>query len=225
MITHAVLCPSAPLLLPELAGADRDAAAVREATETALRWLVDARPDLVAVVGVADRTASWPAHARADITRYGLAGPSPAATAPPTVGLAALLLDRVGYQGRLALQTVRHDAVREQCLALAADLAALADRVGLVVVADGSARRTLKAPGYLDPRAEPYDAAVEAAVRAGQLDDLARLDPALAEELMAPGWAALQVLAGAFAGVRPQSTVRYAEAPFGVGYLVATLHR
>jgi hypothetical protein len=40
---------------------------------------------------------------------------------------------------------------------------------------------------------------------------------------MATGRAAWQVLAGAFAGARPATEIRYADDPFGVAYLVATL--
>ncbi len=90
-------------------------------------------------------------------------------------------------------------------------------------MADGSARRTLKAPGYLDARAEPYDEAVRDAVSTGELARLHALDPALAQELMASGWAALQVLAACVSSHRPHTTVHYADAPYGVGYLVASL--
>jgi aromatic ring-opening dioxygenase LigB subunit len=145
--------------------------------------------------------------------------------APLSVGVGALLLDRCSYSGPILLRTVTTRSTVEECRAVAANIATAADRVGLLVIADGSARRTVKAPGYLDPRAEPYDKTVENAVATGDLGALHHLDPGLAEELMAPGWAALQVLAAAFAGNRPQTTVSYAEAPFGVGYLVATIKR
>jgi aromatic ring-opening dioxygenase LigB subunit len=106
---------------------------------------------------------------------------------------------------------------------VAQELGAAADRVGLLVVADGSARRSLKAPGYFDERAEPYDSAVEQAIASGDLGALRALHPELARELMVSGWAALQVLAAAFGADRPRTTVHYADAPFGVGYLVATI--
>jgi hypothetical protein len=96
-------------------------------------------------------------------------------------------------------------------------------RMALLVMGDGSARRSLKAPGYLDPRAAAFDAEVERAVRAGDLDALLRLDQALARDLMATGRPAWQVLAGAMQSLTPVSEVLYCGDPFGVAYLVASL--
>ena len=62
---------------------------------------------------------------------------------------------------------------------------------------DGSARRSAAAPGYLDDRAEPFDAAVELAFRDGDLSALTALDPDLARDLLASGRPAWQALAGA----------------------------
>ncbi|MEO6501089.1 MAG: hypothetical protein ABIQ09_04175 [Jatrophihabitantaceae bacterium] len=91
---------------------------------------------------------------------------------------------------------------------------------GLLVMADGSARRSLKAPGYLDARAAPFDAAVEACLRSGRLDGLAELDPVLAAELLVAGRAAWQVLAGAVGELAGRSRLHYADDPFGVWYPV-----
>ncbi len=98
----------------------------------------------------------------------------------------------------MRLQTLDAAAAATTCDEVAEELNAAADRVGLLVVADGSARRSLKAPGYFDDRAGPYDSAVQQAIASGELAALRTLDPELARELMASGWAALQVLAAAF---------------------------
>jgi len=55
------------------------------------------------------------------------------------------------------------------------------------VVADGSARRTEKAPGHLDDRAEGFDAQVEKALAAGDPELLKALDVNLAEALLVGG--------------------------------------
>ncbi len=94
------------------------------------------------------------------------------------------------------------------------------DSIGLLVMADGSARRSLKAPGYLDARAAPFDEAVEACLRSGRLGGLAELDPALAAELLVAGRAAWQVLAGAVGGVAGSGRLHYSDDPFGVWYPV-----
>ena len=90
-------------------------------------------------------------------------------------------------------------------------------------MADGSARRGLKAPGYLDDRSVPFDAEVVRAVRAGDMDALLAVDDVLARELMATGRAGWQVLAGAMSNGRPACQIRYCDDPFGVAYLVASL--
>lgn len=87
---------------------------------------------------------------------------------------------------------------------------------GLLVVGNGSARRTEKAPGHLDERAAAWDDALGAALSSGQLQGL---DLALAGELMADldGLGTLRDL-GVVAGCAAQ--VDYADDPFGVMYWV-----
>ena len=93
----------------------------------------------------------------------------------------------------------------------------------MLVLGDGSARRSVSAPGHLDERAVPFDDEVVRAVRDGDLAALAALDPGLAHELMVTGRPAWQVLCGALGPGRPVTEVLYAGAPFGVAYLVARL--
>jgi hypothetical protein len=65
---------------------------------------------------------------------------------------------------------------------------------------------------------------VERALRDGDMAALASLEPGLARDLLATGRAAWQVLAGAMSAPRaPAGQVLYADAPLGVGYLVAVL--
>jgi hypothetical protein len=162
---------------------------------------------------------------------------------PLSLGLGVMLLDQGGYGGPRRLFAVGPDAPAGACAALGAELATGATRTAMLVMGDGSARRSLKAPGHLDPRAEPFDAEVEQAVRAGRLGALLELDEALARDLMVTGRPAWQVLAGAMAhgngvdglganGVgqggaavdgAPVTEVLYCDDPFGVAYLVACL--
>ncbi|GAA3646787.1 hypothetical protein GCM10022237_02810 [Nocardioides ginsengisoli] len=82
---------------------------------------------------------------------------------------------------------------------------------GVLVVGNGSAKRTEKAPGHLDPRAEAFDAGLRAS--------FADIDLALAEELWAD--------AACLGGLPPlaEADVRYDDAPFGVQYWVAVWSR
>jgi hypothetical protein len=142
---------------------------------------------------------------------------------PLPLGLGSRLLDQAGYAGRRELYSIGEREQAAACAALGARIAAAGERVALLVMADGSARRGVKAPGYLDRRSIPFDAEVEKAVRAGDMAALLTLDAGLAEQLMATGRPAWQVLAGAMTGQRPASQVRYCDDPFGVAYLVASL--
>jgi hypothetical protein len=234
MITSAALCPAPPLLARELTGADPVVPALRRACLDAVAALIADGPDLVAVVGVAGETRAWPPDGQLDLSPYApslrTAQPMPAsapvsapAWVPLPLGLGARLLDQAGYQGRRELQSISDDEPAAACAALGARLAGASARVAVLVMADGTARRGLKAPGYLDERSVPFDAEVERAVRAGDLTALLTLDPVLAQELMATGRAGWQVLAGAMNGVRPAAEIRYCDDPFGVAYLVASL--
>ena len=91
-----------------------------------------------------------------------------------------------------------------------------------LVVANGSAKRTEKAPGHLDDRAHAFDAAIEAALRGPDPATLAGLDEDLATELWADvaGLRALGGLLGGLLAEAPAPTVEYADDPFGVQYWV-----
>ena len=98
----------------------------------------------------------------------------------------------------------------------------LGDDVGLLVVGDGSARRTEKAPGFFDSRAAAFDSSVAEALRSGDPAALAAIDEQLGAELLAGGLAAWRAAAVHARGRRWDATLLLDEAPHGVGYFVAT---
>jgi hypothetical protein len=243
MIVRAALCPSPPLLAPGVTGRADVLPELREACEAAVAWLLAAAPDAVTVIGPATATAAWPPDTVPDLSMHApalnrlarLAAPGPRvdplSSAPPiplplSLALGAQLLDRAGYDGPRVLQSIAESASPAACGDLGRDLAADAPLNALLVMGDGTVRRSAAAPGYLDERAEPFDTVVEQAFRDGDVAALAALDPDLARDLLAAGRPAWQVLAGALAGpaaVRPSTRILYSDAPFGVAYLVATL--
>lgn len=91
----------------------------------------------------------------------------------------------------------------------------------VLVVADGTAKRTEKAPGHLDPRAESFDDAVDAALRNGDPAALLALDEDLAADLWVGGLPAWRALAVQAPGPWRAELV-YADQPHGVHYAVAT---
>ncbi len=101
---------------------------------------------------------------------------------------------------------------------------ALRDRSGpttLVVMADGSARRGEKAPGHLHPDAVSFDERIESALRSGDAETLAALDPELGEELWCDGVPGLRVLGEVARGRELVAYVSHARAPYGVAWWVA----
>ena len=88
-------------------------------------------------------------------------------------------------------------------------------------MADGSARRTEKAPGHLHPDAAAFDEQIEVALRTGDAEALCGLDPALGEELWCQGVPSFHVLGEVARGRQVAAEVTYADAPYGVAWWVA----
>ena len=97
--------------------------------------------------------------------------------------------------------------------------AAEGDGPAYLVVANGSARRDDTAPGYVDERAVPFDAAVEAALRAPDAAVLEGLDIGLAAALLVGNPAGLVRLGTLLRSAGPPM-MDYAGDPYGVQYWV-----
>jgi hypothetical protein len=238
MLVAAAVCPCPPLLVPEVAaGAAAELDAARAACTDALGVLAAARPDRLVVVGPAEQSGRGPhpQGTRGSFRGFGVdldvrlggyddgaAAPATERVLPPSLSVAAWLLERVGW----AAAPVEGLGVGEplatgRCVQVGEEIGAQALRVALLVMGDASACRTLQAPGYLDERAEPFDAEVARALGAADVAALKALDPELAYQLKASGRAPWQVLAGAARDTDLKGSLLYEAAPYGVGYLVA----
>ena len=223
MLVSVAVCPHPPLLLPEVAqGAAPELDPLRAACDAAVGRMLDAAPEAVVVVGAAPEEARW-ASLEGSLRRYGVpATAQPAEELPLSLVIGGWLLDRAGTTVERRGVGVPGDAPSARCLALGRALAVSGERIGLLTMGDGSARRTDKAPGHCDPRAADFDAAVATALATRDTGALAKLDPELADELMVAGRAAWQVLAGAADGRAWRAALHYDAAPYGVGYVVAS---
>ncbi|MEY9876852.1 hypothetical protein ABH931_006364 [Streptacidiphilus sp. MAP12-33] len=229
MFVAAAICPCPPLLVPEVAaGAAPELDPLREACDEALRAMLAQQPDLVWVVGpgpehrLFDRGGVGGFQGFGVDLSVGLGQRAAGEALPSSLAVGAWLLERAGWQGPAQGLAVPDYLEWPLCRENGTGLRDAAPRVGLLVLGEGSARRTLKAPGYLDERAEPFDAAVAAGLAAGELP---QLDAELAFELMASGRAPWQVLTGAAGSdEQPVASARllYDDAPYGVGYFVAS---
>jgi hypothetical protein len=215
-------CPSPPLLLPGVEGrATPETTELRRTCGEAVAQMLTVRPAVVVVVGDgAAPGARFGPGDGGDLRGFGVdlevsfAGPvrPDGRRLPLAHTLGAWLLDEAGFVGaRLGVGP--------------ADLGRLVQDlpgpVGILAMGDGSARRTVKAPGYLDEGAGPFDAAVAKALGAGDAAALAALDPAEGERLLAAGTPTWRVIGAALTGRDVTAHLHLDAAPFGVGYLVA----
>ena len=249
MLVAAAVCPHPPLLIPAAMGAaglgdsgsagvgrhdaDAELRELRACCADAVADLLAAGPDLLVVVGGAAATAAYDGHAAGSLREYGV--PFVVGSGKPVLPLSltvgAWLLDQAAGEPRaeparrVQLRAVAADMPTAGCLRLGAELASLALRVALLAMGDACARKAAGVPGAADPAAERYDAQVAAALADGDARGLARLDPALDDELMIAGRAAWQVLAGAAGDGSLRGRLRCAVAPYDVSYLVASWDR
>jgi hypothetical protein len=225
VLAAIAFCPSPPLLVPELAaGAAAELDPLRAACDRAVRTLHATGPEEIIVIATGPRTERFPAGTPGTLAGYGLPievrlpGPPTSGYAlPPALSLGAVLLAGTDVPASaLAVGPAADPA------GLAFELDRGAGRRALLVLGDGSARRTEQAPGYVDARAEPFDAAVAAALASGDAAALRDLDAGLGAELLAVGVPAWRVAghaaarAGAWSG-----ELLHDAAPYGVGYLAA----
>lgn len=224
MIAALAVVPATPLLLAENVGRVDPVPELRSAARAAV-GSVAAQADRLVVITASD---VHPRHSR------------------PPLGarVARELLPREADE----VVVVPWDAPVDVCRGLGSEVAAAAldpaARTALVVVADGCATRTEKAPGHLDPRASRMDAdwllalgcdesrgdpgeESPAPMRAWTGEELGpatpidprallALDAGLAGELLFHGRAPLQVLAGALAEDDGSATARGALTAYEV---------
>jgi hypothetical protein len=209
-------------LLTAVAGAPSPALSVlRAAVTAAVRAVLDRRPEVVVVAGEGADGVRFGPGDTGDLRGFGVdlevpfCGPVRAGGCrvplPHLVG--AWLLDRAGHTGpRLGVGPDDLGTV----------LAGASGPVGVLAMGDGSARRSEKAPGHLDPAAGPFDAAVAGALATGDTAALAALDLPEGQRLLAAGVPVWRAVGAALAGATLEAELLHDEAPFGVGYLVAT---
>jgi hypothetical protein len=224
MLVAACVLPHPPLLVPEVSVSTPDwLAELRAAVAESVKALVETAPDVVIAVGTGPGAGEWDGRAGGTMRAYGVDARAGGAdlVLPLSLTVAARVLDDVGWQGERRYAALPADGGADQNAAIGRRLAASADRVALLAMGDGSAKRTTEAPGYLDERAEPFDAEVVTELAAANATGLLAMSPELAADLWVAGLPAWQALAGALhrdAGVN--TLVRYDAAPRGVGYFV-----
>ncbi len=224
MLSAITIVPSAPVLVPELAGAA--AAEVADATAAVLaaaallppRWLaIGTGPaDEVVRSGAIGTFAGFGVDLRVRLSPRVGDNAEPTAEFPVCALLAAWVRGRARPEANAQVRVYRGDHDAGTALALGRQLRAELDRepdpIGVLVVADGANTLTPAAPGGHHPGNADAQLALDDALANGDVAALTRLPPQIL------GRVAFQVLAG-LAEPRPQSAKElYRGAPYGVGY-------
>jgi hypothetical protein len=229
VILGAAFCPHPPALIPELAGnAAGELGDLRAACTDVIREVIDLGGPVV-VLGSATTSSSHSPLSRGTLAGFGL--PLQVHLGAPTCGgdldlplsltVGAWLVREVaGPRSGARGFSVGPDFGSTRA---AVELLEIAERedVALLVMGDGSARRSPSAPGYLDERAAPFDRAVATALATADSTTLESLDADLGATLLAAGVPAWRAAARLMDGGRFDARLSYDAAPYGVGYFVA----
>jgi hypothetical protein len=215
------IIPSAPVLVPQLAGAaaaeiaDLREAVIAAAASLPSRWVAVGAGRADTVLGP-DNVGTF--------AGFGVELPvrlAPSADGPPAeLPLCALMTGWVREQAQpqasaaVRVYAADHhvDAALSRGRQLRAEIERLAEPTGVLIVADGANTLTAAAPGGYNPADTQVQLALDDALASGDLAALARLPGQVV------GRVPFQVLAG-LAGPAPRSAKElYRGAPYGVGY-------
>lgn len=234
MLVAAAVLPHPPLLVPAVAaGAAGELDGLRAACTKAVDAVLEASPSHLVLVASGTGRATFGPGSRGSLAGFGVsvdtAVPGAAAANEPVLPLAATvgcwLLNERPVSCPVTVEVVPEHLAPHDATTLGAELAASHERVAILAMGDGSAALTAKAPGYLVPGAADWQADVERLLGGADLAGIRELTVEDAERYRAAGRPAWQVLAGAAAGGDWHGVLLAAEAPYGVGYLVAVWDR
>ncbi len=224
MITAVVFIPAAPLLCPDVDVesllADERAASIELVAE------LQQDAERIIVIGTGKST-TWFEDGGIGNTR-GLGGVSHYTIGtglnelPQSLTVGASVVSAAGWAGDVKALVIDAETTAGQRQVLAKEVVtrAAAQRTLVVAVGDGSATRTEKAPGYIQPDALDFDAAVIRAIDSVDCNALMAIEQSTADRLWCGGLPSWQVVAQAIDTA--QGAVVFESSPFGVNYFVAS---
>ena len=187
--------------------------------------------DEVVVIGSADQTAWFVEGSVGTLSSFGIrldvtlgrGEPASFASLPLSLTIGAWLLSRQEFAGGVSAVSIATDYPLSTCIEMGEQIAReTSPKTALLVMGDGTARRSEKAPGYIDSRADDFDQTIATALREGSPSQLLELSDELATELMAAGRSAWQVAAAAMGTDSTWSSALIdRDDPYGVMYFVA----
>lgn len=232
VLVAAAFVPGAPVFVPELSGpALSEVGPVRasafgvcgQLAEMCSRWVLVGAGDPRRETSPRGTLAGFGVDVAVEL-RPGSDQPTDVGM-PTTVLIGGWLRTETAPHVALTVEVVDPAAPPSPCLRQGLDLrsrlASTPEPVGLLVVADGATTITEKSPGGHKRGAVEFQNMIDGALAKADHNTIARLDESRCTEFGVEGRAAWQLASGAFAGLSMTSEVRYAGAPFGVGYTVA----
>lgn len=141
-------------------------------------------------------------------------------------GVPLYYLLKAGYKGSVVIFNYCFGPIEQHCdfgksIKLAAEK--LNKNVILIASGDLSHRVTQSAPGGYHPDGETFDKLVVEAIEEHRFDLIKTMSPILRQEAGECAYNSLMVAFGALEDMKTSTKVYSYEAPFGVGYLVASL--
>ena len=228
-IVGAALVPAAPVLLPALSGREHPAAAVLNAALEVMRQLIESDPAEVIVLaeadrdGVFDNSAPWGLHRLGGMRTSDEIDATAARVEPLPVPLAigAALLGTAGWTGPAAFHALDRSISPEAAIEYGRRLSSNALPVGLLLLGNGSACCTDKAPGSFHSGAQAFNEELTSMIRTGDQRIVEQLSAEAAAEQLSDIRVPLQVLAGAGSPDYLRRSIAYDEPFMGVHYICA----
>jgi len=235
-VVCAAIIPAAPILIPQLGGAQHSASEVLDAALTTLRGLLREQPDEIVVVAEDARAGEYDQTSRWALSRFGGVPdllPEGAASQdgelrqasvlPHSLAIAAALLHQAGWRGRTRFQALDPDLPGAQAEAFGDQVQRGSTSTGLLLLGNGSACCTPQAPGAFREDAAACNAALLDMIRDCDEQAMQTLTAAACREQRSDIRVPLQVLAGAVQPASARTEIVYAEEFAGVFYLCALI--
>jgi len=224
-LVGAALVPAAPVLIAEISGRLRPASAPREAARSVIEQLISCAPDVIVVVAEGDHTEVFDNSAAMHLHRLGgmhRDDYAPGARILPIpLAIGEALLRAAGWVGRTHYQLLDASTAAVEAANAGRELADVEPRVGLLLLGNGSACSTPKAPGSFHPQAQEFNTELVRVIEAGDLAAIREWTPGSFVDQLSDVRVPLQVMVGAVDGKSWPWSITFAEEFQGVFYLCA----